>query len=316
MPLKPALLATLVAVIWGVNFVVIDAGLAGVPPLLFLAMRFTVVLLPAVFLVPRPPGPFRDVAVVGLLMCLGQFALLYVALDLGMPPGLAALLLQTQVLLTVLIATLLLHEPPTRRQLVGLLVGAVGLAVVCVGRSAATPVAGLLLTLGAALAWASGNVAARRVGSASGLSLTVWSATVVPLPLLALSLLIDGPTAVGHALAHLPVSAVASTAYTAFLSSLVGYGIWNTLLARYPAATVTPFALLVPPVGILAAWLVQGEVPGPTEAAGGAVLLVGVLVTAVSRRAQPPRGATTTGTLECRTMREETPPRSTRRTGP
>ena len=316
MPLKHALLATLVAVIWGVNFVVIDAGLAGVPPLLFLAIRFTVVLVPAVLLVRRPAAPFRDVAVVGAFMSLGQFALLYVALDLGMPAGLAALLLQTQVLLTVLIATVRLHEPPTRRQLAGLLVGAAGLGVVCFGRSSATPLVGLLLTLGAALSWASGNVAARRVGSTSGLSLTVWSATVVPLPLLVLSLVVDGPSTVGHALAHLPVSAIASTAYTAYLSSLVGYGIWNTLLARYPAATVTPFALLVPPVGILAAWLVQGEVPGTTEAVGGAVLLAGVLVTAVSRRAQPPRGATTTGTLEWRTTREETPPSSTRRTGP
>jgi O-acetylserine/cysteine efflux transporter len=112
----------------------------------------------------------------------------------------------------------------------------------------------------------------------------VWSATVVPLPLLAMSLLIDGPHQVAYAVAHLPTSALLSTAYTAYLASLVGYGIWNTLLARHPAALVAPFALLVPPVGIATAWIVQGERPGIAEALGGALLLAGVAVTTRSGR--------------------------------
>jgi O-acetylserine/cysteine efflux transporter len=166
----------------------------------------------------------------------------------------------------------------------GIAVGTIGLGVVAVGRTDATPALAFVLTLGAALSWASGNVLARRIGSASGLSLTVWSATVVPLPLLAVSLLLDGPHQVVHSVAHLPASALLSTAYTAYLASLVGYGIWNTLLARYPAGLVAPFALLVPPVGIATAWLVQGERPGRAEALGGALLLVGVAVTTLSRR--------------------------------
>ena len=314
MPRRHVALAVLVAVIWGANFVVIDLGLGDIPPTLFVAIRFVVVLVPAIFLVPRPNLPWRDVVTIGAFMSLGQFGLLYSALAVGMPAGLASLVLQAQVVGTVVIAALVLHERPNRTQVIGVLVGVVGLVIVGVGRSAATPALGLLLTVAAALSWAIGNVAARRAaahastsasgspsaaasaggagGLAAGLSLTVWSATVVPLPLFALSLVIDGPDAVLHALTHPTVAAVLSTLYTAWLASLVGYGIWNTLLARHPAAAVVPFAMLVPVVGLSTAWLVQGEVPNTWEAVGGAVLLLGVAVTTgvLSPRRRPGSG--------------------------
>ena len=286
MPIRDVLLAAVVAVIWGVNFTVIDEGLQGVPPLLFVAIRFVVVLLPAVFLIPRPRVSWRTLATVGLFLSVGQFGLVYTALAVGMPAGLASLVLQAQVLFTVALAALRLHERPTRRQLTGTLLGVLGLAVVASGRSAATPLLGLLLTLAAALSWATGNIASRRAQISSGLALTVWSSLVVPLPLLALSLVLDGPGEVGHALGHLTLGNVLSTLYTAYLASLVGYGIWNTLLARHEAAKVVPFTLLVPVSGMLTAWLVQGEVPARLEAAGGVVLLLGVAVTAVGRPAR------------------------------
>lgn len=308
-PTKDSALALLVVLIWGVNFVVIDEGMGDVPPLLFLAIRFTVVVLPAVLFVPRPAARFRDVALVGAFMSFGQFAMLYLALHLGMPPGLASLVLQVQVMLTVLIAALALHERPSRRQLLAVGVGVLGLGTVALGRSAATPLGALGLTVLAALSWSVGNVLARRVRSASGLSLTVWSAVVVPIPMLALSLAVDGPTTVGHALTHLPASAVWSTLYTAGLASLVGYASWNRLLARHPAAAVVPYALLVPVVGIAAAWLVQGERPNLAEVLGGLLLLGGVAATTLrvgARRRQPTTAIASTSTRNAGSTRPAT----------
>ncbi|MGN7702892.1 EamA family transporter [Cellulosimicrobium sp. 22601] len=311
MPLRSSLLAVLVAVLWGVNFVVIDLGLGDVPPTLFVALRFLVVLVPAIFLVPRPRARWRDVLLVGTFMSLGQFGLLYTALALGMPAGLASLVLQAQVGLTVLFAAAALREVPTRSQLVGVLVGAAGLVVVGAGRSASTPALAFVVTLAAAASWAVGNVVARRAGrrdqgstsadqgstsagrgvpsrpGLDGLSMTVWSALVVPVPMLGLSLALDGPDVVGHALTHLTLAPVLSTLYTAWLASLVGYGIWNTLLARYPASAVVPFTMLVPPVGMLAAWVVLDEVPNAAELLGGVVLLLGVATTTGVLRRRP-----------------------------
>ncbi|GAA1729234.1 EamA family transporter [Microcella frigidaquae] len=289
MSLRHSLLALLVVVIWGANFVVIDAGQADVPPLLFLALRFLVVCVPAVFFL-KPPGiGWRQLLLVGGFLSLGQFALLYLALALGMPPGLASLLLQTQVMFSLAVAAVVLRERPTRRQLVGVLIGMAGLAVVITAHTQAAPLLPLVVTLGAALAWSIGNVLARRAQATSGLSLVVWSGLVVPLPAFALSLIVDSPPVVWEALTSLSWVAVGSTVYTAVFASLIGYGIWNSLLARYPTSAVVPFTLLVPVVGILTAWLVQGEVPAVAELVGGAVMLAGLAAAVLRpRRAVPP----------------------------
>ncbi|WP_456695144.1 EamA family transporter [Aeromicrobium sp. P5_D10] len=284
---RHSLLALTVMVIWGANFVVIDAGLDGVPPLLFLAMRFVLVALPLVFFVPRPQATWQQVVAVGAFMSLGQFSLLYISLDLGMPAGLASLVLQAQVIFTIVIAAVVIKEPPTRRQLIGATVGTTGLVVVVLAHGASAPVLPLIVLLGAALSWATGNVIARSAGIASGFSLVVWSALVVPIPALVLSLLVDGPDEIAHAMTHLSGAAIASTAYTAVGASLIGYGIWNTLLARYPASAVVPYVLLVPVIGIATAWIVQDEVPTGLEIAGGVVMLTGVAVATISRSLRP-----------------------------
>lgn len=281
---RHALLAVLVALIWGTNFVAIRVGLDDVPPLLFLAIRFVVVCVPAVFFIKRPDLPWRDLLLIGTFISLGQFAMLYLGLHLGMPPGLSSLVLQAQVLFTVVIASVWLRERPTARQVLGVSIGALGLATIAVGRGISSPLLPLAFLVLAALSWSIGNVLTRRSGVVSGLGLTVWSGTVVPLPALALSLLVEGPEAISAGLASFGWEAVASTAYTAYLSSLVGYGIWNTLLAHHSVASVTPFAMLVPVFGMAAAALAFQERPTPLEIAGGIALLAGVGVAALRGR--------------------------------
>ncbi len=282
-PLKDSLAAVAVMVIWGMNFVAIDRGLEGVPPLVFVAVRFAVVLLALPF-VARPQAPLRRVLAVGVFMSLGQFGLLYTALAVGMPPGLASLVLQAQAVITVALAALVLGERPLRVQLAGVALGVVGLGVVALGRGGSVPAVAAVLCVLAAASWATGNVLVRRLEVPGGLGLTVWSALVVPVPLLALACLVDGPAVVGHALTHLSLVNWLSTAYTALLASLVGYGVWNRLLHRHPASEVAPFTLLVPPVGMLTAWLADGEVPTALALAGGAVLVVGVALVTLGPR--------------------------------
>ena len=275
---RDSLLAARVATIWGFNFVVIDWGMRDVPPLLFAAIRFAVVVFPAVLLVRRPDVPWRVLAAVGAFMSLGQFGFLYVSMAAGMPPGLAALVLQAQVIFTIVIAAGALRERPTAAQAVGVGIGTVGLVVVGLGRGGHVTVAALALCLLAALSWGIGNVVSRASGVRAGLSLTVWSAVVVPVPLLALSLLVDGPATVAGAVAGFSWQAALSTLYTAGLASLVGYGVFNSLLSRNPSSAVVPWVLLAPVVAMASAWLLLEQAPNGPEAAGGLVLIAGVLV--------------------------------------
>lgn len=284
MNLSDSLLAAAVAVIWGFNFVVIDWGMEGVPPLLFAAIRFTVVLFPAIFLVKRPDAQWRTVLGVGAFMSLGQFGFLYVSMDAGMSPGLAALVLQAQVIFTIVIAAGWLREIPTRLQIAGVTLGSVGLVVVGLGRGGHVPVLALLLCLLGALSWGIGNVISRASGIKGGLSLTIWSALVVPVPLFALSLLINGPSTVGHALAGFGWEAVLSTLYTAGLSSIVGYAVFNSLLSRHRSSAVVPWVLLAPVVAMASAWLLLDQRPNLAETLGGLLLLVGALIALTPRR--------------------------------
>ncbi len=280
--------ATLVALIWGANFVVIDEGLKGFPPFLLLTARFLVVLFPMIFFVPRP-GPWRAILSIGLFMSLAQFGLLYLSLHLGMPAGLASLLVQVQVICSIGISRVFLKERPTRQQMIGVGVGLVGLAVLIAGRGDSAGLLPLAVIIAGCLAWSIGNVMARRAQITSGFGLTVWSGIVVPIPALALAFLVSGPHAVDHAVAHIGLVTIASTLYTAIGCSLFGYGVWNSLLARYPVGSVVPFALIVPAAGIATAWLALGQVPTIAEIVGGLILLGGIATTTMQlpRRLQP-----------------------------
>ncbi|MGC9221413.1 MAG: EamA family transporter [Solirubrobacteraceae bacterium] len=276
-PAKDKLLAALVAVIWGSNFVVIEEGLKGFPPFLLVAARFTFVVFPLILFLPRP-GSWRTILLVGMTMGLGQFTLIYLALDLGMPAGLASLVIQVQVMFTILISQVALAERASRWQMIGVVIGFGGLGMVIAGRGGNTPLLPLVLTLGGAMCWAVGSVITRHAHLVGGLALTAWSSITIPLPALGIALAINGPHAVAGAVVHASLLTIASIAYTVLASSLVGYGVWNSLLARHPVSSVVPFTLLVPVAGLSTAWIVLGQVPSGPEALGGMLLLAGVAI--------------------------------------
>lgn len=201
---------------------------------------------------------------------------------------------------TIAFAALALRERPTALQAIGVTVGVVGLAIVAAGRGGNAPALAVALALAAAASWAIGNVISRRAGVVAGrgrlggLSLTVWSALVVPAPALGLSLVVEGPAAIGRGLTVFGWSSVLSTLYTAVLCTIVGYSIWNGLLSRNRSAAVVPWVLLAPVVAMTSAALLLGQIPTPAELTGGALLIGGVLVSSaqprVKRSAQPRPG--------------------------
>jgi O-acetylserine/cysteine efflux transporter len=287
---RDSIRALLTTLVWGVNFVVIDEGLKGFPPFLLLTIRFIFVVFPLILFVPRP-APWKPIILIGLFMNVGQFSLLYLALKLGMPAGLSSLVLQAQVVFGIVISQLVLAERASRKQVAGVTAGMVGLVAVSVGYGSHASVWPLLVTLGAALSWAIGNIFARRAQIKSGLGLVVWAGLMVPVPALIFALLDSGTAGVAHALTQISWTTVWSTAFTVIGSTLFGYYTWNSLLASYPVSSVLPFALVVPVAGIAAAWVVLGQVPTALETFGGALLLAGVAIATVRRtpRAGPRR---------------------------
>jgi O-acetylserine/cysteine efflux transporter len=296
MPARSIALVVLVTAVWGVNFVVIHAGLDHFPPLLFNALRFTVMAVPAIFLVGRPRVAWRVVIGFGFLLGVVKFGLLFVSLDLGMPVGLSSLLLQLQVIFTIGFAAVVLRERPRREQVAGAAIAFAGLAVIGVDRAAGAPVLPFLLILGAAAAWGVTNVMTRMAQPPDPLALLVWASMVPPLPLLGLSLVFEGPAEVGDALAGIDAAAIGALLFVSLLSGLFGFAAWTSLLKRHTAASVTPFALLVPVFGIASAALLLGERPSALELAGAVLICAGLAATLAPARARAPAAAAATAT--------------------
>jgi O-acetylserine/cysteine efflux transporter len=279
-PMSPrdTLLALAIVVVWGVNFMAIKWGVAEVPPLLLSALRYVVAVLPAIFFVKRPQVALWILVAYGGFVGVGQFGLLFSAIRLGMPAGLASLVLQLQSFITIGLAVLLLRERPSPAQLGGALVALVGIVAIAVEKLEGAALVPLLMTVLAAGSWAIANVVVKYAGKVDMFGFVVWSSLVPPMPLFLLSMSFEGPGAIPFALAHLTWLGIGSLLFVGWVSTDFGYGAWSKLLARYPASLVAPFTLLVPVIGLSAGWLVLGEKLSALDLMGSGLVFAGLLL--------------------------------------
>jgi O-acetylserine/cysteine efflux transporter len=292
---RDRLLAALVALLWGVNFVAIHFSLQQYPPFFLAGFRFLVLAIPTVLFVKWPGVKLRWFLGYGLGFGVLQFAFLYAGMAAGMPAGLASLVLQASAPFTVVLAAIWLRERLTLVQGVGILVAVAGLGIIAAERAGVSALLPVILTLCGALGWAFGNICSRQANPVSPLGLTLWMSVVPPIPLIALAIVVEGPARIWTSLATSftleALPAVLGLVYTVVLGTVVGAGIWVTLMKRNPSSRVAPFSMLVPVSGFLSAWLILGEVPTRGDIVGGAVVIAGVLVATVAWRPRRGRAA-------------------------
>ena len=275
--------ALVVVLVWGVNFVVMKLALRDFTPFQLGAARFVFAVLPLALIIRPPRIHWKWVLLYGTFQGVGQFGILFTALQLGMTAALASVLLQTHVFFTALFGFVLLHERSSRALQVGMALAALGLGCFALNylqpgaaSNAATTVAGFLLTLGAAAMWAMSNIVARRVQQLftdySPVAFVVWSSSVAVLPFMILSWTFD-PEALRWQWLDARWSSWMAVAYLGWGATVIGYSLWTGLLKRHPANRVAPFSLGVPIVGLASGMLVLGEVVTPWQWAGITLLV-------------------------------------------
>ncbi|MFM7028126.1 MAG: EamA family transporter [Chakrabartia sp.] len=259
LPRLHLLAAVLVMAVWGSNFVIIRIALDNFPPLLLAALRYTLAFFPAALFLKRPNVPWRNLAAYGVLIGGGQFGLLFIAMKADITPGLASLVVQTQVIFTILFSLILHKERVRLFQIAALILALSGLGVILTHTDGHTTPLGIALVIGAAISWSSGNMVSRAAGQVNMLGYVVWASLFAIPPLYTLAFLVEGPAAIGQSLAHAGPGLWAAVIWQAVGNTMFGYGIWGWLLARHPSAQVAPLALLVPVFGMLSSTLVLGE---------------------------------------------------------
>ena len=277
-------LALITVFMWGFNFIVIKFGVMDMPPLFLTALRYLCAALPLVFFLPRPRVSWGHMVLYGMVMGCAQFGLLYSAIKLGLPAGLASLVMQSQAFFTMVLAVSFLGETPLRSHIAGAAVAFAGLGVIGLERMTMSAMVPLLMCIGGAFSWAMGNIVNRKVGRVNAVSFIAWTSLVPVIPLMVLSLAIEGPQAIADGMASATLMTFLVVIYMAYGATVVGAGIWSYLLSRYPAGTVAPFSLLVPIVGFIGAYFAFNEQITLFEVIGSGLVVAGLALNVFGRR--------------------------------
>lgn len=279
MPIKDYLILASVIIIWGINFLFMKLGLNEVSPSVLGMLRFLCVLFPAIFILKRPQVKWYYLIGYGLTISFGQFSLMFLALSWQFPTGLAALILQAQIFLTVLLAFLILKEPVKTNHIIGMLIAGIGLVLIGIGQYTGNlSLIGILPVLGAAVSWAFGNVIVKKIGQVDALSLVVWGNISSFIAFTLLSLFLYGDNGIISQLNNLTYQGIIGFLFLAYVASLIGYSGFGFLLARHSASKVSPFIMLVPVLALLFGFIFLKEQLGIWHWVGIMTVLVGLSV--------------------------------------
>jgi O-acetylserine/cysteine efflux transporter len=280
---RDTFLAVTAALIWGATFPFSASALAETPPLAFTFLRFLCAAAFAV-VIPKPDLPWSRLILLGCLLGIGQYGLMFLAMSQGLPAGMAAVLVHTQAIFTVAIAMALLNERPNLRILTTLALAGAGLTCLLIDRAQAGALIGFVLVIAAALSAACGNIVLKSAGPVDMTRVAVWMSFAPLLPLLALSLIFESGGSLAGLFAGTTWVTLAAVLYSAALATVTAYGIWGRLLVRYDTGQVAPFFLLVPVFGLTLSALFLNEALSALQLVGSALILAGLTLTVRQRR--------------------------------
>ncbi len=283
MPIRHVLLALLVVAIWGFNFVIIKLSVQELSPFLAAALRFLLAAVPLVFFIKHPKTSWVWVAAFGLTFAFGLYGFLNYAIAIGMPAGLASVVLQVQAFFTILIAYFLLKERPRQAQILGAAIAFVGIGYIALDRFEGISLWPFVFTILAAISWGIANVLTKMAGKIDPVAFIVWGSAWAVVPLFALTYFMEGPTLFLAFLRAPDLYTLGLLGFLSYVATIFGMGAWTWLLTKHSASSVAPFTLLVPITGLLSGWLLLGETISGLEIAGGILVVLGLGVSVIRR---------------------------------
>lgn len=279
LPASHLLLALAIVAVWGTNFVVIKNSLASLPPFYFATLRYLFVLLPLVFFLPRPKVAWGNLCIYGLATGVGQFGVMYYAVNSQISPGLASLVVQTQVFFTIGFAMLFAKEGLKRYQAVAVGIALLGLGIIALHTDSTTTFLGLALVVFAGLSWGIANTVSRQAGSINMLSYVVWASAFSIPPLLLIALIFEGGVAhLRDVTLSAPLGAWIGVLWQSWANTIFGYAAWGWLLSKHPAALVAPAPLLVPIFGMGASAYFLSEALPPWKVEAASLVIAGLII--------------------------------------
>ncbi len=259
MKFKELVLLVFVTAIWGFNFSFIKLGLTNFDPYLLAALRFSLCVFPAILWIKRPRVGWRYFLAYGVMFGVVQWGMIYAGIRLGVTAGIASLLTQTSVLMSIFLGTIFFKERMTLPMLLGTTISFAGILLIFSQTQGSSTLWGLCCILVGAFAWSISNIIVKKSKATEIFGFLIWSSLFAPIPLILLSYSLSGSQSVAYAFEHFDRYALMSVLFQVYPTTLFGYSVWNHFMQKYPVSMVAPLSLLVPVFGIASSVLMFHE---------------------------------------------------------
>ncbi|MBY8298522.1 EamA family transporter [Vibrio fluvialis] len=256
---RDLLLIISVMAIWGFNFSMIKLGVSEMDPLLIAAARFFCATFPIIFFVRKPNVQWRYLMAYGLVFGTGIWGMASCSITFGLSSGMASVLLQTDVLTTVLVGVLLYKEVISARMAAGIVLSVVGLVVSIIYTNGNVTLAGVVFIMISAICWPLAGVIVRKSGTRSAFAFNIWGMLFAPLPLVALSVGMNGWDVLSTTYQQWNSNAWISVLFQAYPTTVFGYWVWNKMVLNYPMSQLAPMTLLVSVFALLSGYAIYDE---------------------------------------------------------
>jgi O-acetylserine/cysteine efflux transporter len=266
----------LIDLLWAFNIVAIKETVMAMPPLLAVALRYGIVLLVCATSLRIVEGRMPLVIATAFITGALQFGLGGYSYQVATNLSALAIAGQLGVPLSLILAILIDGERIAWKRTVGILLAVSGVMLLVFDPRIVDERLAILLTFGASLCWACGNLLFKRLTGVPVLTLYGWQA-IVSLPVLLAASALFEPGGIAN-LPNVPLTAFGWILYSAIAASLVGHAGMSWLVQRYPVTMITPFTLPTPLLAVMAATIVYGTPVTPMMLAGGALTLMGVAI--------------------------------------
>jgi O-acetylserine/cysteine efflux transporter len=275
------LIAIAVPVTWGLGLVFAKPAVDQFPPILLMALRFSVSALALVWFVGIPRASLKWLCLAALIGSTLQYGLTFNGLRI-LDASTTGLLVQAEAPFLALVGAVLFGERLGRRRVLGMGIAFAGIYLISGEPRIQGQELGVVLVLGGAFLWACGQAVIRTLGPIGGMTAIAWVSVFAAPQLFLASALVES----GHAaaLAGAGLQVWATVLYLGLVMTAVGYSCWYHVLGRYEVNKVAPFLLLTPVTSVLGGALLLGEAVTPTILTGGAVLIAGVALLVIERR--------------------------------
>jgi len=282
---KHLVLAILVTLVWGLNFPISKIGLKTIDPFILTGIRFSLAAIPLVFFIKRPNVSFLYLAGYGMIFGVAMWALINLGIEIGVPPGIASLVIQLSAFFTMLWGALIFKENIRANQMLGALLALIGLAGILMTRTGSNEFFGVLLVVLSAVSWSVGNVIIKKSGVKEIFSFIVWASLFPPIPLFLFGYVRHGAAPYLDLMNKIAPEAIFSLTFQVYLATHFSYWGWNSLVRNYPISIVAPLSLLIPVFGITSSVVIGGEHISVAEAASMMVIVAGLFIGMMKRDA-------------------------------